>query len=169
MASSQQAKEFIKTIAPLIQSEAKKRGYSTCAGMIAQACIESAFGLSSLGKKYHNYFGMKCGSKWKGSSVNLATKEEYKPGTLICIKTYFRTYASIEEGVKGYFDFISASRYDNLKEAESPVEFLTMIKTDGYATDYRYVSKNMDVVNRYDLAKYDEALKQDADDFEENP
>lgn len=158
MASSAQAKEFIKTIGPIIQGIALERGYKVCSAMIAQACLESAFGTSSLGKKYHNYFGMKCGSKWKGASVNLATKEEYKPGTLICVKAYFRTYENMTEGVKGYFDFISTQRYSNLKDAETPLEYLTMIKNDGYATDYRYVNKNLEIVSRYALDKWDEAL-----------
>ena len=75
MASSQDCKKFIAQIAPIIQQEAKQRGYLICSTVIAQACIESAYGTSSLGWKYHNYFGMKCGSSWKGASVNMRTKE----------------------------------------------------------------------------------------------
>ena len=80
MESSAQAKAFINEIAYIIQEEAKARGYKVCSPIIAQACIESAFGTSSLGYRWHNYFGMKCGSSWKGKSVNLSTKEEYVPG-----------------------------------------------------------------------------------------
>ena len=74
--TSAQAKKFINEIAPLIQAEAKKRGYAVCSTVIAQAIIESGI-TSILAVKYHNYFGMKCGSAWKGKSVNLRTKEEY--------------------------------------------------------------------------------------------
>lgn len=155
MASSAQAKEFIQRIAPIIQDEAKARGYNVCSPIIAQACIESAFGTSSLGYRWHNYFGMKCGSAWKGNSVNLKTKEEYTVGKLTTIRDNFRAYPTMEDGVKGYFDFISAKRYSNLKSATSPEEYLQKIKADGYATSSRYVQTNMDCIRKYDLFKWD--------------
>lgn len=155
MATAAQAKQFIKEIAPIIQRYAKQYGYKVASPIIAQACIESAFGTSSLGFRYHNYFGMKCGSSWKGKSVNLATKEEYKPGTLTSIKANFRAYDSMDEGVNGYFVFISSKRYSNLKEATTPKEYLEMIKADGYATSSAYVNTNMSCINKYDLTKYD--------------
>lgn len=155
MATAAQAKQFIKEIAPIIQRYAKQYGYKVASPIIAQACIESAFGTSSLGFRYHNYFGMKCGSSWKGKSVNLATKEEYKPGTLTSIKANFRAYDSMDEGVNGYFVFISSKRYSNIKEATTPKEYLEMIKADGYATSSTYVNTNMSCINKYDLTKYD--------------
>lgn len=155
MASSAQAKAFINQIAPLIQAEAKKRGYLVCSPVIAQACIESNFGISSLGAKYHNYFGLKCGSAWKGKSVNLKTKEEYTVGKLTTIKDNFRVYDSMEEGVKGYFDFVSTKRYENLKSADTPEEYLKRIKLDGYATSSTYVNTNMNCIKKYDLEKWD--------------
>ena len=155
MATAAQAKQFIKEIAPVVQRYAKQYGYKVASPIIAQACIESAFGTSSLGYKYHNYFGMKCGSSWKGKSVNLATKEEYTPGTLTSIKANFRVYDSMAEGVEGYFVFISSKRYSNLKEATTPKEYLEKIKADGYATSTTYVNTNMSCINKYDLTKYD--------------
>jgi len=155
MASSAQAKQFIQQIAPLIQEEAKRRGYLVCSPIIAQACIESNFGISSLSAKYHNYFGLKCGSAWKGKSVNLKTKEEYTVGTLTTIRDNFRAYDSMEEGVKGYFDFISTKRYSNLKSASTPREYLERIKADGYATSSSYVNTNMNCIGKFDLEKWD--------------
>ena len=154
MASSAQAKQFIETIGPIIQEEAKSRGYKVCSPMIAQACIESAYNTSLLSVKYHNYFGMKCGSSWKGPSVNLATKEEYN-SQLVSIRDNFRCYPDMIAGVKGYFDFISTSRYSNLKGATTAQEYLELIKKDGYATSSSYVNTCMGVVNRYDLTKFD--------------
>lgn len=154
MASSAQAKQFIEIIGPVIQEEAKARGYKVASPIIAQACIESAFGTSSLGYRWHNYFGMKCGSGWKGPSVNLRTKEEYN-SQLVSIRDNFRAYPSMEEGVKGYFDFISTKRYANLKTAETPEEYLKRIKADGYATSSSYVNTNMNCIRKYDLEKFD--------------
>lgn len=154
MASSAQAKEFINKIAPIIQAEAKKRGYLVCSPIIAQACIESNFGQSVLSAKYHNYFGMKCGSSWKGLSVNMRTKEEYN-SQLVSIRDNFRAYNSLEEGVVGYFQFISTKRYSNLKTASTPEEYLKRIKADGYATSSSYVNTNMNCIRKYDLDRWD--------------
>lgn len=153
--SSAQAKEFIKHIAPMIQDEAKQRGYKICSTIIAQAIVEGAAGTSSLAKLYHNHFGMKTGKSWKGASVNLKTKEEYAPGTLTTIKDNFRAYESDEQGVIGYFEFISASRYANLKECITYKQFAEFLKVDGYATSSSYVKTLCDTVTKYDLTKWD--------------
>lgn len=155
--SSAQAKDFIKHIAPMIQAEAKRRGYRICSTVIAQAIIEGAAGTSSLAKTYHNHFGMKCGKSWKGGSVNLKTKEEYSPGTLTTIKDNFRTYPTDEAGVSGYYDFISAPRYANLKLAETHRQYAEYLKSDGYATSSSYVNTLCNTVTKYNLGVYDEA------------
>lgn len=156
MATAAQIKKFIKDIAPLIQAEAKKNGYKVASPIIAQACIESAYGTSLLSSKYHNYFGLKCGSYWKGKSVNMSTKEEYTTGTLTTIKDNFRVYDSMAEGVAGYFDFISTTRYKNLKTAKTAQVYLERIKADGYATASTYVASNMALVEKYNLTQYDD-------------
>ena len=151
-----QAKQFINHIAPLMQAEAKKRGYKIVSTAIAQAVIEGAAGTSKLAKNYHNHFGLKCGSKWKGASVNMKTKEEYSVGTLTTIKDNFRAYPNDEEGVKGYYDFISTSRYANLKTATTPRQYAEYLKKDGYATSSTYVNTLVNTVTKYGLDKYDD-------------
>lgn len=146
--------DFVKTIAPLIVAEGKKRGYKIFSVVIAQAVIESNYGQCKL-SPYNNFFGLKCGSKWKGKSVNVKTHEEYQPGVLTAIKDNFRAYDSVEEGVKGYYDFISTKRYANLKEANTPLEYAQRLKADGYATSSSYVNTLMSVVNKLGLTKYD--------------
>lgn len=148
-------KEFIEQIAPIIQKYAKAYGYKVVSAVIAQACIESGFGRSTLASKYHNYFGMKCGTGWVGPSVNMATKEEYTPGTLTSIRDFFRVYSSMEDGVKGYYEFIQYPRYSNLRAATTAQQYLEYIKADGYATAYTYVTSCMRIVYTYDLTKYD--------------
>ncbi|MBQ0113640.1 MAG: glucosaminidase domain-containing protein [Bacteroidales bacterium] len=138
----------------MIQTEAIKRGYHSCAAVIAQAIIESAAGTSGLAK-YHNYFGMKCGSSWKGESVNFKTKEEYKVGTLATIRDNFRVYESMEAGVKGYYDFISSARYSNLKQATDYKTYATFLKNDGYATSSAYVNTLCACVTKYNLTQFD--------------
>ena len=155
MPSSAQQKQFINDIGYIIQEEAKAHGYQVCSPIIAQACLESNYGVSQLASRWHNYFGMKCGSSWRGKSINLSTKEEYTPGQLTTIRDNFRAYDTMEDGVRGYFDFISTKRYANLKSATTPREYLEFIKRDGYATSSSYVNSNMNVISRHDLERFD--------------
>ena len=87
--------EFIKKIAALVQKYAGLYGITVHSPIIAQAILESGWGESKLAATYHNYFGLKCGTAWKGKSVNMATKEEYTAGTLTTIKDNFRVYDSM--------------------------------------------------------------------------
>ena len=154
MASSAEQKQFIETIGPLIQAEAKARGYKVCSAVIAQACIESGYNTSLLSLKYHNYFGLKCGSAWKGPSVNMKTKEEYN-SQLVSIRDNFRVFQDMESGVKGYYDFISTKRYASLKDTDTPLSYLSEIKKSGYATSSSYVNTCMNVVLKHELTAYD--------------
>lgn len=117
--------------------------------------LESGWGESKLSAKYHNYFGLKCGTKWTGPSVNMTTQEEYQPGVHTTIKDNFRVYGSMEEGVKGYFEFIQLARYQNLRGITDPQKYLETIKADGYATSSTYVENNMRLVHQYNLTQYD--------------
>ncbi len=147
--------EFIEQIAKCVKKYAYVYGIEVHSPIIAQAILESGWGKSGLASKYHNYFGLKCGSSWKGKSVNMATKEEYKVGTLTNIRDNFRVYDSMEAGVKGYFDFINTSRYANLKGVKSPEEYVKRIKADGYATSSKYVDNIMRVIRDNKLTRFD--------------
>lgn len=147
--------EFIEQIAAYVKKYAASFGICVHSPIIAQAILESGWGKSKLATIYHNYFGLKCGTKWKGKSVNLTTQEEYEPGTLTTIKDNFRVYGNMEEGVKGYFEFIQLSRYQNLKGITDPKKYLETIKSDGYATSSTYVQNNMRLIEQYNLTQYD--------------
>lgn len=147
--------EFIETIGALIQKHAFANGYKYPSAIIGQAILESGWGKSLLASKYNNYFGLKCGSSWCGKSVNMTTKEEYTRGTLTNIRDNFRVYDTMEDGVKGYFEFIGYSRYSNLKSATSSKNYLQLIKSDGYATSSTYVVNVYNVVTKYNLTKFD--------------
>ena len=147
--------EFIEQIAKYVKKYAYVYGIEVHSPIIAQAILESGWGKSTLASKYHNYFGLKCGSGWKGKSVNMITKEEYKVGTMTSIRDNFRVYDSMEDGVKGYFEFINTSRYSNLKGVKSPEEYALRIKFDGYATSSKYVDNIMRVIHDNKLTRFD--------------
>lgn len=165
MASKQQIDSFINQIGPLVQKYAQLRGYTIASTVIAQACLESAYGTmlpqykdSATGqlRSSHNYFGMKCGSVWKGPSVNARTQEEYTVGTLTNITANFRVYDSMESGVSGYYDFINWSNYANLKICSTYEQYASCLKSDGWATDSNYVNKLCKIVVDNNLTRFDD-------------
>ena len=149
--------EFIQCIAPLVKKYAPRYNVKVYSPIIAQAILESASGESSLGKKYNNFFGLKCGTLWTGKSVNLATGEEYTPGEYTTIYANFRVFDNMEEGVKGYFEllFRNRTRYNNLIGETDPYDYLVKIKEDGYATSSHYVQNVYNVIKRYNLTRFD--------------
>lgn len=149
--------KFVDNIAKYVKKYASSYGISVYSPIIAQAILESGWGKSKLAADYHNYFGMKCGTKWTGPSVNMTTQEEYEVGTLTTIKDNFRVYDSMENGVKGYFEFIQLSRYENLKGITDPRKYIETIKNDGYATSSTYVDSLMQIIELYKLTSYDNA------------
>lgn len=152
---------FVNQIGPLIVTEGYKRGYHIFSTVIAQSIVESRYGQSQLASRYHNYFGLKCGTAWVLSgkpSIVLKTKEEYKPGTLTTIKDAFRVYSDMAAGVAGYYDFISAKRYANLKTAITYKQYAEMLKADGYATSSTYVNTLCNTVTQYGLTAFDVGL-----------
>ena len=152
---SESRRQFVIQVANYVRKYAPQYGIKVYSPIIAQAIHESGWGESSLSAKYHNYFGLKCGTLWRGKSVNLSTKEEYSAGTLTTIRSNFRVYDNMEEGVKGYFEFIQLSRYSNLKGVTNPRQYLQNIKNDGYATGSQYVDHTMALINLYNLTQFD--------------
>ena len=164
--------EFIEEIATYVKKYAGDYGIMVHSPIIAQAILESGWGRSTLASEYHNYFGLKCGGAWNGKSVNMATQEEYEVGVMTDIRDNFRVFDSMEDGVKGYFDFINYSRYSNLKGVTDPEEYCRLIKEDGYATSSTYVDSLLRVIYDNNLTRFDndesnneEPKKEDGDDM----
>lgn len=150
------AASFIAQIGPIVQKYAALYGYRFPSAIIAQACIESGYGTSSLAYRWHNYFGIKWWKNCGRSAVNLSTKEEYTPGVLTSITAGFAVGKDMEDGVKMYFEFIQRnSRYNNLKSAVSSKHYIELIRADGYATSSTYVTTVWNVVCTQNLGRFD--------------
>lgn len=122
---------------------------------VAQAILESNWGKSSLSALYYNFFGMKAGSSYKGETVDLKTGEEVN-GVLINVTGKFRVYHSFDEGIEGYYQFITGiSRYSNLIGETNYKEACRKIKEDGWATDSQYTTKLISIIETYNLTKFD--------------
>ena len=146
---------FIQKVAEKVSKYAPLYGICVHSPIIAQAIIESGWGKSGLASKYHNYFGLKCGSSWKGKSVNMTTREEYKVGTITNIRDNFRVFDDFDDGIRGYFEFINTRRYANLKGVKSPEDYVRRLKADGYATSSKYVDNIMRVIRDNKLTRFD--------------
>ena len=151
--------EFIAKIAPIIKRYAQQYGFTCCSGIIAQACLESAWGTSDKAAR-HNYFGL----KYRNGRVSChsgyfkaGSKEEYTKGQLTNIVGSWYKFDSIEKGVEGYFQFITNGPYPValLKSADNPRSYISLLKNAGYATDYNYVESNMWVVEQHNLTQFD--------------
>lgn len=157
--------EFIQQIAPYVQKYALKYGIQVVSPIIAQACLESAYG-TSFKAKYHNYFGL----KYRANRVNVNNgyfldggSEQGADGVYTPLPSTTAWYAfdSMEKGVEGYFQFINISNYANLKTTSDPHTYLEYIKADHYATSLNYVDNVYAVVKKYNLTKYDNIKKKE--------
>jgi flagellum-specific peptidoglycan hydrolase FlgJ len=139
-------KQFIDSIIPYAIKIEKAIGVPY-KFIVAQICLETGFGKSSLSKLYNNYGGIKAvGTQPK---VSLLTTE-CKKG--VCEKVYqnFAVYPTIDEGMIAQSK-IYQNRYfkQYLNKTTNPIEYATLLQsgTIKYATDPNYVSKISKIIN----------------------
>lgn len=154
---NEQQKKFVEQIAGYVKKIAPEFGIEVVSPIVAQAILESAWGTKNKAK-YHNYFGLKyregrlnCHSGY----FNDSSTEQLADGTYIPISTDWYSFANMEDGVRGYFQFINIDRYKNLKGITDPFEYVRLIREDGYATDHEYVEKITNVIKNNNLTQYD--------------
>lgn len=145
--------DFINEVAKYVCKYAKHYNICNNAVPIAQAILESGFGTTDLAVHAHNFFGLKAGTSWHGATYTKETME-YINGNYVKVTDTFRKYANLEECVKGYFEFLQYDRYKNLKGVVDNHIFVELLKQDGYATDERYISKIITIIDAYDLSQY---------------
>lgn len=150
--------KFINEIATLVKKYASQYEINVYSPIIAQACLESAYGTSELACNAQNYFGLKYRKNRCPSAIGIYRKvgSEQNPD-----RTYTNSYMEwlrfpdMDACVKGYFDFTNISAYKNLKNVTNPYKYLCNIKADGYATSLNYVDNLMNVIRKWNLTKFD--------------
>lgn len=149
--------KFIEEIAPIVQKYVQQYGYGVASAVIAQACLESAYGTSNKAK-HHNYFGL----KYRPNRVSVSngtfvdgSKEQNSNGSYVSITDKWFGFANMDAGVQGYFQFISISNYDKAKQQTDPKKYLQALMDAGYATSIEYVENCMAVISAWGLTKYD--------------
>ncbi len=116
---------------------------------LAQGILESASGESELAKKSNNHFGIKCHRDWDGEKVYYDDDEDNE-----C----FRKYDNAKESFHDHSLFLkNRSRYAYLFELKSNdyKSWAKGLKKAGYATNPKYDDLLIDLIERYDLHKYD--------------
>lgn len=152
-----QKKDFIKKIGPIAREVDKS--YDLLPSItIAQACLESNYGQSDLSQKYNNLFGVK-GSNPNTSAV--MTTKEYVKNKWVTVKARFQIYDSYEASIRAHarlFQNGTTWNHDQYKHVLASKDYKTQAKalvTDGYATDPDYADKLINLIEQFDLEKYD--------------
>ena len=129
---------------------------------LAQGILESSAGKSYLAIQGNNHFGIKCGN-WTGDYL-------YKQddGRL----ERFRKYTSVEQSYEDHSHFIAdRAHYKSLFELK-PTDYVGWahgLKRCGYATDPKYASKLIELIERYELHAYDLASASSSEPIASRP
>ncbi len=124
---------------------------------LAQGILESGIGGSYLATNANNHFGIKCHSDWKGKRI-------YKDDD--AKDECFRVYKNADESYRDHALFLTGkSRYEFLftYKITDYKKWAKGLKKAGYATNPKYPTRLIDIIEKYDLAQYDYLSK---DDFE---
>lgn len=151
-------KKIIKTVSNLTNKQFidKIKPYAISIGqaigvpykfIIAQICLETGYGKSSLSSKYNNYGGIK--EFGNGPKVSLLTTE-CKNGVCAKVMQPFAVYPTIDAGMKAQTK-IYQNRYfkQHLNKTTDPIIYANLIQSGPikYATDPKYVSKITKIIN----------------------
>lgn len=161
--------EVVAKVGPLFTEDQKNSGILASISL-AQFILESGYGKTDLAQEANNCFGMKTklsgntwsGSTWDGKSkYTKITKECYDGVNFVDVKADFRKYPNIEKSIGDHSAYLlgakngSAYRYAGLKDCKDHKKAIQIIKNGGYATDPKYVDKILNIIDRWDLKKYD--------------
>lgn len=116
---------------------------------LAQGLLESGAGRSTLARKSNNHFGIKCGSRWEGRTVRHDDDARNE-----CFRAYKHPRDSYEDHSKflrtgARYAFLFRLKITDYKG------WARGLKKAGYATDPRYADRLIDIIELYDLDKYD--------------
>lgn len=175
--------EVVEKVGPLFTSDQKKSGILASISA-AQFILESGYGKTDLAQNANNCFGMKASlsgntwsdSSWDGKSkYTKVTKECYDGKTYVDMKADFRKYPCIEDSIADHSAYLlgalngNKKRYEGLKGCTDHKKAIQIIKDGGYATDPSYVTKILNIIDKWGLKKYDLDEKKNAEEKKEEP
>lgn len=145
---SKQYEEYIKKYRDIAVEE-MERYHIPASITLAQGLLESGAGQGTLARKSNNHFGIKCGGDWRGKSVKHDDDARDE-----C----FRVYKNAADSYRDHSKFLAGRpRYASLFKLDMTdyKGWAHGLKKAGYATNPRYAYQLIDIIERYDLYKYD--------------
>ena len=121
---------------------------------LAQGLLESSAGRSELARKGNNHFGIKCHG-WTGRKTYHDDDESNE-----C----FRAYENVAQSFEDHSKFLARqNRYSRLFKLsiKDYKGWAKGLKACGYATNPRYADKLIEIIELYELHKYDNAYHYD--------
>ena len=118
---------------------------------LAQGMFESGYGSSYIAVKGNNHFGIKAYRDWKGPVVRCDDDASNEP---------FCKFKTVKEGYEYHSKFLyNNTRYAPLFKLSSTdyKGWAKGLQKCGYATNPKYPQMLCDVIERYNLDKYDKA------------
>jgi len=155
--SSAQQQSFLDSAAQAARESQALTGVPASV-TVAQAILESNWGLSGLAQSANNYFGIKAmGSLGNDGVVYLPTSEYDDSGQLYETVSAFRAYKSLADSMADHASLLETSaRYSGaMKVANDPKQFAEMIADEGYSTDPSYADKLVALMDHYNLYQLD--------------
>jgi len=139
--------DYIDTFSELAMREMSRVGIPASI-TLAQGCLESNNGNSSLALRGNNHFGIKC-HDWQGKKVYHDDDRR---------KECFRSYASVYESYMDHSLFLTTKdRYASLFDL-SPHDYRGWargLKKAGYATAHNYANLLIRIIEEHELYQYD--------------
>lgn len=159
--------EYIEKVGALYTEDEKKNGILACVPL-AQSILESGYGQTDLAQICNNMHGMKCilsgntwdGTTWDGDSFYEKVSPEVISGQSVMKTSQFRLYACIEDSIADHAAYLlnaangSKQRYAGLQGEQDYKKAIQIIKDGSYATDPEYVSKICNIIERWDLTRF---------------
>ncbi len=154
--NSEVTENYIREYGHIAINEMNRIGIPASIKM-AQAILESNSGRSTLARQSNNHFGIKCGKNWTGGEV-YHEDDDYENGLLI--RSCFRAYDDPAESFMAHSEFLAnpySKRYKFLFDLD-PQDYKSWargLKKAGYATDPKYPSKLIGIIENYRLYELD--------------
>lgn len=160
--------EAVAKMGPYFTANQRESGILAAVSM-AQFILESGYGKTELAQNANNCFGMKKslsgntwgGSTWDGKTIyTKQTREQNADGSYVTITADFRKYPCVEDSIADHSAYLlgakngAALRYAGLKGETDYKKAAQIIKDGGYATSLTYVKKLCDIIERWNLTKY---------------
>lgn len=148
---------FITRITP-IAVKVMKEDNILASITIAQAILESNWGKSELAQKANNLFGIK--GSYDGHYVDMVGFE-YIQGKRVTITSKYRKYPDLYACFKDRTNLLKNGvswnryKYHNIIGVTDYKKVAILLQQDGYATDPKYSSKLINLIETYHLSKYD--------------